>query len=292
MLVKEMILKEMTSILGRFDENVDRNMVESILPYAYHDLHSFAERDPSSKNDMIYILQTYKSYYAVLTYRISHYIYQKGNETLARKLSEYAKVYSGIEIHPGAQIDECFVLDHGVGTVIGETAIIGKRCYMLQDVILGAAHIAGNVNGQRHPIIGDDVEIGSFVRIYGSVRIGNKVKISPGAIIKYDVPDNSKIIVASNYQILQGTQETIYYTGFYSDMDQMIIFFQGRSLLEYHNVDIFVENTKYNKPVINSNSIRLKNEDNIDLKNIIICSNIDNLCIYLRKKGKNNARIN
>ena len=261
--------------------------MESILPYAYKDLHSFAERDPSSKQNMIYILQTYKSYFAVLTYRIAHYIYQQGNETLARKLSEYAKVHSGIEIHPGAQIDECFVLDHGIGTVIGETTVIGKRCYMLQDVILGASHIASNVNGQRHPIIGDDVEIGGFVKIYGCVRIGNKVKISPGAIIKCDVPDNSRIIVASNYQILQGTLETIYYTGFFCEKDQVILFFQGKSLLEYSTVNIFLGNVKYKKFVIAHNSIKLNYEEGIDLKNIEICSIIDKLCIYLRKKESN-----
>lgn len=119
LLVREMILREMASILHRFEENLEKDMMELILSYAYNDLHSFAERDPSSNNDMVYILQTYKSYFAVLIYRIAHCIYQQGNKILARKLSEYAKVHSGVEIHPGAQIDECFVLDHGLGTVIG-----------------------------------------------------------------------------------------------------------------------------------------------------------------------------
>lgn len=123
------------------------------------------------------------------------------------------------------------------------------------------------------------------------IRNGYRVKISPGAIIKYDVPDNSRIIVASNYQILQGMQETIYYTGFSYKSDQVILFFQGKSLLDYCTVDIFIENVRYQKPVIDHNSIKLKKEEGIDLKNIEICSNINKLCIYLRER-EINARVN
>lgn len=271
-------------ILQKFKIDLNVNSRNAILQIAFKDLQSFAERDPSSKNDMCYILQSYKSYFAVLVYRIAHNIYKSNNRLLARKLSEYAKLKSGIEIHPGTEIGECFVLDHGMGTVIGETAVIGKRCYILQNVILGSAQIANNKGGQRHPVIGDDVEIGSFVKIYGNVKIGNGVKISPGAIIKNDIPEYSRIIVASNYQITQGKEE-IYYTGYTNNEERIILFFRGYSLLDFNMIEIYMENEICQDCKIDINSISIKCPSEIDLKDIKIYTNAGKVRIDLKGKG-------
>ena len=110
------------------------------------------------------------------------------------------KVKTGIEIHPASKMGNNFFIDHGVGTVIGETCIIGDNCYFLQNIILGSSKIAQNKNGSRHPIIGNNVEIGGYVRIFGRVTIGNNVKISPHSIIYEDVPDNHVVTIKNTQQ--------------------------------------------------------------------------------------------
>ena len=269
--IKKILILEIGKILKIFNLSINKCINNTVLNFAYLDLKSFAERDPSSNHNMLYILKSYRSYYAVLIYRIAHNLFSMGNKLYARKLSEYGKIYTGIEIHPNAQIGKCFVLDHGLGTVIGETTIIGNYCYILQNVILGSSHIANNKIGQRHPIIGNNVEIGGFVKIYGSVKIGDNVQISPGAIIKNDIPANSKIIVASNYQITQG-ENNIYYTGYVINNNKIILFFHGKSLLDFKNITIYLDNINQTILSIKENFIELYYLQNIDLKNIQIYS--------------------
>ncbi|MWP49547.1 hypothetical protein [Gilliamella sp. Lep-s21] len=95
------------------------------------------------------------------------------------------------------------MIDHGVGTVIGETCIIGNNCYFLQNIILGSSKIAQNKEGGRHPIIGHNVEIGGYVRIFGRITIGNNVKISPHSIIYNDVPDNHIVTIKNTKQYIK-----------------------------------------------------------------------------------------
>lgn len=131
-------------------------------------------------------------------------IYYEYNEIVdAKKISEYLKVKTGIEIHPASKIGNNFVIDHGVGTVIGETCIIGDNCYFLQNIILGSSKIALNEHGSRHPIIGNNVEIGGFVRIFGRVIIGQNVKISPHSIIYENVPDNHIVTIKNSQQCIK-----------------------------------------------------------------------------------------
>ncbi|MGG5145067.1 serine O-acetyltransferase, partial [Alcaligenes ammonioxydans] len=103
------------------------------------DMNAFLEKDPSANNDYRFLLLSYSSFDAVIGYRISNYIlFNYGKVIEAKKISEYFKVRTGIEIHPAASIGHSFVIDHGVGTVIGETCVIGDNCYFLQQVILGS----------------------------------------------------------------------------------------------------------------------------------------------------------
>lgn len=108
---------------------------------------------------------------------------------------------SGIEIHPYAKIGSKFVIDHGFGVVIGETTEIGDRCYILGGVILGAYGIAGNSNQKRHPTIGNDVQIGSFSRIFGNINIGNNVVIGANCTIRSDIEDNCIVTLKTEIQI-------------------------------------------------------------------------------------------
>ncbi|EAN2415285.1 serine acetyltransferase, partial [Salmonella enterica] len=137
------------------------------------------------------------------SYRISHFLYNKGLFIDAKIISENAKIKTGIEIHPAAIIGKRFVIDHGTGTVIGETSIIGEDCYILQSVIIGASGIANNPIGKRHPVIGNNVEIGAFVNLLGNIKIGNNVKISPRVTITKSVPDNFIVTKKTEIEIVK-----------------------------------------------------------------------------------------
>ena len=189
------------------DGMLDRRVVPLILG----DLFALTERDPATGSDPFMVWDCYLSLKAVANYRIANAIYYPPHrlwadtynfQRAARKLSEKTKVETGVEIHPGANIGQRCIIDHGMGTVIGETTKIGNDAYILQCVILGGRKIAGNVLGQRHPIIGNNVEIGGFARIFGSVTICNDVFISPHAVIEHDVPGNSRVVVKTTNQII------------------------------------------------------------------------------------------
>ncbi|ECK6864964.1 serine acetyltransferase [Salmonella enterica] len=178
----------------------DINLINRLC---YDDLYALSVKDPAGRQDLNYIAITYSSYFAVLSYRISHFLYDKGMFLDAKIISENAKIKTGIEIHPAAIIGKRFVVDHGTGSVIGETSIIGEDCYILQSVIIGSSGIANNPIGKRHPVIGNNVEIGAFVNLLGNIKIGDNVKISPRVTLKNSVPDNVIVTKKTEIEILK-----------------------------------------------------------------------------------------
>ena len=124
-------------------------------------------------------------------YKISHYFYLKKWYFLARYICERAKRKTGIEIHPGARIGKGLFIDHGVGVVIGETAIIGDNVTLFHGVTLGGT---GKEKGKRHPTIGNNVFIGSGAKILGNINIGNNVRIGANAVVLKDIPDDTTAV--------------------------------------------------------------------------------------------------
>ena len=110
---------------------------------------------------------------------------------LPRMISQFARFFTGIEIHPGATIGRRFFIDHGMGVVIGETAEIGDDVLLYQGVTLGGT---GNEKGKRHPTLGDDVVVGAGAKVLGSIRIGDHVKIGAGSVVVHPVPDYSTVV--------------------------------------------------------------------------------------------------
>jgi len=182
--------------------------IEKISTDLFYDLSKFVERDPAAKN-YNYVLNSYNCFKAIIFYRVANnlFYFQTENrrekhflETKARQISEDAKSQTGVEIHPAAKIAHGFVIDHGYGTVIGETAIIGENCYLLQGVILGAKGIANNHKNKRHPTLKNNVQIGAFAKILGNVTIEDNVFIGPNCTITKDILSNAKIVIYSQMQ--------------------------------------------------------------------------------------------
>jgi len=167
---------------------------------ALEDLQAYAQKDPASSQDLTILAQTSTSYSAVLHYRLAHSLIQEPINALDAEVENYAhliscrgKLKSGAEIHFKAEIGKRFVLDHGYGTVIGETTRMGDDCYVLGGVILGARGISDNPNGNRHPQIGHNVQIGSFSKVLGNLNVGDNVFIGANCLVTEDIPSNSRV---------------------------------------------------------------------------------------------------
>ena len=147
-------------------------------------------RDPAAVN-FLEVLLTYSGLHAIIFYRITHALRKMGVPFFPRWLSQVGRFFTGIEIHPGAQIGERFFIDHGMGVVIGETAIIGDDVLLYQGVTLGGT---GLEKGKRHPTIGNNVVIGTGAKVLGNVTIGDSSYIGANAVVIKDVPPNSTVV--------------------------------------------------------------------------------------------------
>lgn len=155
----------------------------------YLDAKNIVEKDPACNNILYVIL--YSGFWALLFYRIAHFLNNLGLKFIARLISQVARLLTGIEIHPGAKIGKRLFIDHGMGIVIGETATIGDNCTIYHNVTLGGTGKSGN---KRHPDIGNNVMIGCGAKILGPIKIGNNVKIGANAVVLKDVEDNSTVV--------------------------------------------------------------------------------------------------
>jgi len=153
-------------------------------------LKSIQERDPAS-GSQLQIFLCYPCVHALISHRINHFLYKIGLKFFARWFSSINKIFTHIEIHPGAIIGKNLLIDHGSGVVIGETAIIGDNCTIYQGVTLGGT---GKEKGKRHPTIGNNVFIGSGAKILGNITIGNNVKIGANSVVLKDIPDNVTVV--------------------------------------------------------------------------------------------------
>jgi serine O-acetyltransferase len=146
--------------------------------------------DPAAKS-AVEIFFCYPGFHAILLHRLAHSLHAAGFVLLARILSQVNRLFTGIEIHPGARIGRRFFIDHGMGVVIGETTIIGDDVLLYQGVTLGGT---GKEKGKRHPTVGNNVVIGTGAKILGNIRIGNHTKVGAGSVVIRSVPDNSTVV--------------------------------------------------------------------------------------------------
>lgn len=148
------------------------------------DLKSIMERDPAARN-AVEVFLLYSGVHAVLWHRLAHWLFRHKCLFLARFVSQTSRFLTGIEIHPGATIGRGLLIDHGIGVVIGETAVIGDDCTIYQGVTLGGT---GKEKGKRHPTIGNHVMIGAGAKVLGPFTVGDNAKIAANAVVLSEVP--------------------------------------------------------------------------------------------------------
>jgi len=162
----------------------------SLLSCAREDVAAVLESDPAAKSGLQVVL-LYSGLHALWLYRVHHWLWAHGATFLARALSQFGRLITGIEIHPGAQIGKRFFIDHGMGVVIGETTIVGDDVTLYQGVTLGGT---GKETGKRHPTIHNNVVIGAGARVLGNITIGENCRVGAGSVVLRDIPDNSTVV--------------------------------------------------------------------------------------------------
>ena len=171
-----------TMIRQAFDACLDREPL--LLDAIRADLLAVLERDPACTR-LIEPVLYFKGFHALQTHRLAHWLWRRGWRGAGRVVSHLSRFLTGIEIHPGAQIGRRLFIDHGMGVVIGETAVVGDNVSMLHSVTLGGT---GKEDGDRHPKIGDGVLIGAGAKVLGNIRIGNCSRIAAGSVVLQDIP--------------------------------------------------------------------------------------------------------
>ncbi|HBC41394.1 MAG TPA: serine O-acetyltransferase [Pseudanabaena sp.] len=154
------------------------------------DFQVIFERDPAARN-WLEVFLCYPGWHALVFHRIAHHIQQLRVPFLPRLISNLARLFTGVEIHPSAQIGRGVFIDHGMGVVIGETAIIGEYVTIYQGVTLGGT---GKEIGKRHPTLGREIVVGAGAKILGNISIGDRVNIGAGSIVLRDVPDDCTVV--------------------------------------------------------------------------------------------------
>jgi len=164
--------------------------VLSLIKSIREDIKSIFDRDPAARTTFE-VITTYPGLHAVVFHRISHILWKANLKWLARVMSNIVRWYTGIEIHPGAQIGRRFFIDHGTGVVIGETAEIGDDCTLYHGVTLGGTSWE---KGKRHPTLMNNVIVGAGAKVLGPIVIGENAKIGSNAVVTKDVPSEATVV--------------------------------------------------------------------------------------------------
>ena len=150
------------------------------------DIKAVQERDPAARS-ALELLLLYQGIHALIWHRFAHWFYNHKMLFIARLISQIARFFTLIEIHPGAQLGRGILIDHGAGVVIGETAVVGDNCTIYQGVTLGGV---GTQKGKRHPTLGNNVMVGAGAKILGAFEVGDNCNIAANAVLLKPLEDN------------------------------------------------------------------------------------------------------
>jgi serine O-acetyltransferase len=169
------------------------------------DIAWISENDPAAKSRLEVFL-CYPGLHALWFYRVTHWLWNRNFRTTARWLSQVARAFTGIEIHPAATIGNRLFIDHGMGVVIGETAIVGDDVLLYQGVTLGGT---GKEQGKRHPTLGDKVVVGAGAKVLGNITIGDNCRIGAGSVVLRSVPENSTVVGIPGHIVLRDGKRVV-----------------------------------------------------------------------------------
>ncbi|WP_254434632.1 serine O-acetyltransferase [Aphanizomenon sp. UHCC 0183] len=148
------------------------------------------ERDPAARN-WLEVIFCYPGFHALCLHRLAHWLHIHNVSFIPRLISHWGRFFTGVEIHPGAKIGKGVFIDHGMGVVIGETAIVGDYTLIYQGVTLGGT---GKESGKRHPTLGSNVVVGAGAKVLGNIQISDRVRIGAGSIVLRDVPPDATVV--------------------------------------------------------------------------------------------------
>ncbi len=158
--------------------------------FFYNEVRAAQRKDPAARS-FFEVLLLYQGLHALISHRVAHLFYKMHLFFSARLISQISRHFTGIEIHPGAKIGKGLFIDHGMGVVIGETAIVGDNVLLYQGVTLGGT---GLQKGKRHPTIGNNVVIGTGAKVLGNITVSDNSYIGANAVVIKDVPPNSTVV--------------------------------------------------------------------------------------------------
>lgn len=161
-----------------------------VLQSIQRDIKAALDRDPAA-NSTLDVILTYPGFHARQLHRVAHSLHNAGLPLLPRIISHLNRFLTGIEIHPGAQIGEGLFMDHGMGIVIGETAVIGDNCHLNQGVTLGGT---STKREKRHPTLRDNVQIGAGATLMGNITVGEHARIGAGSVVLTNVPPYATVV--------------------------------------------------------------------------------------------------
>jgi serine O-acetyltransferase len=214
-----------------------------VLSTLVADFRIIFERDPAARN-WLEVLFCYPGLQAIVFHRFAHQLYRLKIPFIPRLVSHIARFLTGIEIHPGAQIGESVCIDHGMGIVIGETAIIGDYCLIYQGVTLGGT---GKEIGKRHPTLGKNVVVGAGAKVLGNLTVGDNVRIGAGSVVLRDVPSDCTVVgVPGRIVYRSGERVDPLEHGRLPDSEAQVI----RALVDrIENLERQLDDLKQNQPV-------------------------------------------
>lgn len=154
------------------------------------DIATVKANDPAAQSGLVIFL-SYPGLHAKWMHTPEHWLWNHGARGLARVLSQVTRFFTGVEIHPAAQLGRRLFIDHAMGVVIGETTVVGDDCVLYQGVTLGGT---GNESGKRHPTLGDHVTVGTGAKVLGNIHIGDNVRIGGNSVVVKDVPNDCTVV--------------------------------------------------------------------------------------------------
>lgn len=170
----------------------------SVMQHIRADIACVFQRDPAARN-RFEVITTYPGIHAIILYRLANKLWRRGGRYLPRLISYIARIWTSIDIHPGATIGQRFFIDHGTGVVIGETAHVGNDVTLYHGVTLGG--VSWN-KGRRHPSLGDNVVVGAGAKILGPIEIGDDARVGANSVVIAPVA-NGKTVVGIPGKVVQ-----------------------------------------------------------------------------------------